>query len=183
MENLKTPGKINKRERVLSYDELKSIWAAAKTMREFGSIMHLCILTGQRRGELSKLSSLHIQQSTLSIPSTLTKNKREHLMPLTTTSIKLLTNSTPSSINWGHRKADLDKLCPDITEPWVIHDLRRTFSSHLNDLGVDSRVVERILNHTIKGVEGVYNRATYQQQMRQALELWETELTKRGVIT
>ena len=52
---------------------------------------------------------------------------------------------------------------------WVIHDLRRTARSLLSKVGVSSEIAERVLGHTIKGVEGVYNRHAYTEEKAEAL--------------
>jgi integrase len=48
---------------------------------------------------------------------------------------------------------------------WTIHDLRRSFTTHINELGfAQPPVIEAILNHVSghrASVVGVYNRATY----------------------
>jgi len=57
---------------------------------------------------------------------------------------------------------------------WTVHDLRRTAATVMADqLGVLPHVIEAILNHVSghrAGVAGVYNRARYQAEMRDALE-------------
>jgi hypothetical protein len=53
--------------------------------------------------------------------------------------------------------------------------LRRTLASGLAGMSMPIHVVERILNHrsgAIKGVAAVYNRYSYADEMRQALEAW-----------
>jgi len=55
---------------------------------------------------------------------------------------------------------------------FVIHDLRRTASTLLHEAGFQSDVIEKALNHTIKGVRGVYNRAEYADQRRKMLQWW-----------
>lgn len=187
MAGLKTPTKPRMRTRVLGYDELKEVWKAAKTMGDFGCIIRLCILLGQRRGELSKKSKLILSDTSMTIPADVTKNKRDHSVSLSPTSLQLLDSlNGTANINWGMKKAELDKLC-GVTN-WVIHDLRRTFASNLGDLGVLPHVIERLLNHaapqTLGGSLGItYNRATYQAEMKAALHLYEAELVKRGVIS
>ncbi|MGE3245403.1 MAG: tyrosine-type recombinase/integrase [Beijerinckiaceae bacterium] len=60
--------------------------------------------------------------------------------------------------------------------PWVLHDLRRTMVTRMNeDLGVLPHVVEAIVNHisgSMAGVAGVYNRAAYLDERRVALKAW-----------
>lgn len=52
------------------------------------------------------------------------------------------------------------------------HDLRRTASTRLNEMGYDPDWVEVALGHSIKGIRGVYNRAQYAEQRRQMLQEW-----------
>jgi hypothetical protein len=70
---------------------------------------------------------------------------------------------------------------------WRLHDLRRTAATVMADrLGVLPHIIEAVLNHVSghrAGVAGVYNRAKYQIEMRNALEAWAghvTKLTARG---
>lgn len=61
-------------------------------------------------------------------------------------------------------------------EPWRLHDMRRTMSTVMNDhLDILPHIVEVTLNHVTgrkKGSAGVYNRAAYLRQKRQALDAW-----------
>jgi integrase len=65
---------------------------------------------------------------------------------------------------------------------WTIHDLRRTAATIMADrLGVLPHIVEAILNHVSghrAGVAGVYNRARYSDEMREALERWAREVSR-----
>jgi len=62
---------------------------------------------------------------------------------------------------------------------WRLHDLRRTAATRMADLGVQPHVVEAVLNHVSgskSGVAGVYNRALYSAEKRQALDLWAAHI-------
>jgi hypothetical protein len=65
-----------------------------------------------------------------------------------------------------------------------VHDLRRTVATELARLKVQPHVIERVLNHSngiLGGVAGIYNRFGYQDEMREALNLWADtikEITK-----
>ncbi|SIT35265.1 Integrase family protein [Paraburkholderia ribeironis] len=52
------------------------------------------------------------------------------------------------------------------------HDMRSTIKSHLRAMGVDRDISERVLNHKLAGVEGVYDKGDYLRERRHALELW-----------
>lgn len=56
------------------------------------------------------------------------------------------------------------------------HDLRSTLRSYMKPLGVGRDVAEMLLNHKLKGVEGIYDRHTYYDERRAALELWASFL-------
>jgi len=52
-------------------------------------------------------------------------------------------------------------------------------ASHMARLGVQLPVVEKLLNHvsgSFSGVQGVYQRHSFSDEKRQALELWAQHL-------
>jgi integrase len=60
-------------------------------------------------------------------------------------------------------------------EHWVFHDLRRTLASGMARLGIQLPVIEKVLNHSsgsFRGVVGVYQRHSYADEKRKALEAW-----------
>lgn len=62
-------------------------------------------------------------------------------------------------------------------QSWTLHDLRRTMVTVMNErLNVQPHVVEAVVNHTSgmakRGVAGVYNRALYLNDRRDALLAW-----------
>ena len=68
----------------------------------------------------------------------------------------------------------------DALAPWTLHDLRRTVVTGMNELGIPPHVVEAVVNHVSgrakAGVAGVYNRATYANEKRMALQAWADHL-------
>ncbi|SEL93229.1 Site-specific recombinase XerD [Sphingomonas palmae] len=70
-------------------------------------------------------------------------------------------------------------------EPWSIHDLRRTLATGMyglldeNDQPlIPPHVVERVVNHKLPGVQGVYNRHAYYAEKRAALRIWAAHLAR-----
>jgi integrase len=58
-------------------------------------------------------------------------------------------------------------------EPFTVHDLRRTGSTLLNELGFNSDWIEKCLAHEEgRSSRGVYNKAEYEQQRRHMLQEW-----------
>src|SRR5262245_27705301 len=82
--------------------------------------------------------------------------------------------------NWSFDKKELDARIAASTgkplPPWTVHDLRRTFVTHVSEHDFAApHVVEAIINHISggkAGVAGVYNKALYLDERRKALEQW-----------
>ncbi len=69
---------------------------------------------------------------------------------------------------FSKRKRKLDRKLPDLPN-WTLHDLRRTARSLLSRI-VKPHIAERVLGHAIGGVEGIYDRHSYADEMADALE-------------
>src|SRR3546814_16115989 len=83
MEHVRVPLVGTPRERVRSADELKAVYATARAGKApFHRIVALLVLTGQRRGEIAALQWAWIGENTITLPSTHTKNRREHTFPI-----------------------------------------------------------------------------------------------------
>jgi integrase len=75
---------------------------------------------------------------------------------------------------FGDHSGAKQKVNPAI-RAWTLHDLRRSFASGLQRLGVAPHIVELALNHrsgTFSGVAGIYQRHRYAKEVREAFELW-----------
>jgi hypothetical protein len=78
---------------------------------------------------------------------------------------------------WSKGKAALDRLLPEDMPGWVLHDLRRSFVTHVNELGLaQPHVIEAAINHVSgpskAGVAGIYNRSSYLAERRRLFDLW-----------
>jgi integrase len=86
---------------------------------------------------------------------------------------------------WSRSKARLDgrlarangsKEKPAPLPGWTLHDLRRTFVTGLNNLGIEPHIIEAAVNHVSgaakAGVAGTYNRSRYAPQVRAAMKVW-----------
>jgi hypothetical protein len=71
------------RTRVLTEDELRAVWKAARSLATPShAIVALLVLTGQRRGEIAALQWDWIKGDTITFPADVTKNGREHRIPI-----------------------------------------------------------------------------------------------------
>lgn len=69
------------RERVLEPAELRSIWNSLED-DQFGAVMKLLALTGQRAAEIAGLADSELTDYGFTLPPERTKNAREHSVPL-----------------------------------------------------------------------------------------------------
>ena len=191
---IRSRGQNGGRTRVLSEAELVAIWQACRD-DDFGRIIRLLILTGQRETEIGSLrwSEIDLEKRLIELPPSRTKNKRPHLVPLSDQALAIIQSASRSADgpdclfgrdghgfkNWSLAKSTLDARIAASGTPmphWTIHDIRRSFVTHTGDNGfAQPHVVEAILNHVSgskSGVAGVYNKATYLNERRQALDIW-----------
>jgi len=90
---LRPPSVERSRDRVLSDDELREVWAAAGTLGyPLGNIVRLLILTGQRRSEVTwwRWSQTDEKAAAWTMPRDGTKNARDHVVPLSAAVLEIL---------------------------------------------------------------------------------------------
>ncbi len=203
--DLERPAKAVSRERTLTDEELRAVWrAAGQCSRPFSAIVRLLIVSGQRRGEIGGMRRewFDLEARTCTFPSEITKNSRTHHIPIGGIAHALLsecqaqsdtsllfpargTGASPRAFNgWSKAKPRLDGKAS--IDPWTLHDLRRTYATNLQKLGVKLEVIEALLNHvsgTRAGIVGVYQRYRYEVEMREAVDLinvWFTRVILEG---
>ena len=71
--------------------------------------------------------------------------------------------------NAGPGRSSVNNLGEAGIEHFTIHDLRRTCRSLLAGAGVAAHVAERCLNHKLKGVEGIYDRYDYLDELPRSI--------------
>lgn len=159
---------------------------------QFSDIVRLLILTGQRREEIGGLrwSEVDLDRGLIALPAERTKNRREHIIPLSPLARAIVerqprcterdTERDPifgiglgGFSGWSDCKAKLDAGLS--IAQFRLHDLRLTCATGMADLGVQPHVIEAVLNHVSghkAGVAGIYNRATYEKEKRETLDRW-----------
>jgi integrase len=177
------------RDRVLGDHELRRIWEVCGD-DDFGRVVRLMILTGCRRSEAGGIAwpELDLERGTWTIPKERSKNGRTHALPLMPMAWDLIC-AVPQRMDrdqlfgerhsggfstWVAGKARLDAKAK-LREPFVLHDIRRSVATRMADLGIAPHVIEQILNHHSghrNGVAGIYNRSSYDREVRTALALW-----------
>jgi integrase len=182
----RTDPKDRKRARILSDDEMRTIWTAAVANGKFGAILRLALLTAQR---LDKIASMKWDDVSVdgiwTIP---TEDDREKghggNLQLPEMALAVIREQKrvsgnpyifPARRREGHYtgfsrgKARLEAQAGALPR-WTIHDQRRTARSLMARAGVLPHVAERVMGHVQQGVEGVYDRHDYEREKADALD-------------
>lgn len=179
-----------KREKVLSIDELCSIWKAADIIGyPFGPVVQLLILSGQRRSEIGSVRRRWISDRQIEIPSENYKTGVSHIIPLTDRMKEILdsqpiwngddfvfstTNGRSPSSGFSRTKRKFDELTG--LTGWTFHDIRRSVATHMAQSSIIQEHIERVLGHVISGVAGTYNRYSYFDEKLGAMQAWQNQL-------
>jgi integrase len=205
------PRTPDRRKRTLDKVEIKIFWQAChKIGGVFGPLYKTLLLTGCRLREPAGMTRAELGDGDWEVPPSRTKNNLPFLVPLPQQAFEII-NSVPvppvakNDEASGHNSglvfttngrspvsgfskmkkaldAEMTKIAGQPIKRWRVHDLRRTFSTFLNEspddggLGIAPHIVEACLNHISgeakKGVAGVYNSARYLSEKRAALQRW-----------
>lgn len=151
--------------------------------------LHLLILCMTRKSELieARWEELDLDKREWSVPMGRMKKGKPHLVFLSLQAVAMFEElqklssgsewvfpsrsdlSRPiarSTLNAAVRALEID------VRDFVIHDFRRTASTHLHEAGFNSDWIEKCLAHEMQGIRGVYNRAQYADQRREMLQWW-----------
>jgi integrase len=171
------------RDRVLNEQELAALWRACGD-DDGGRIIKLLILTGARRREIGSLrwDEVNLETEVMTVGGERTKNHHSLKLPLPSIAIELLRSAPRHGdfvfgkrgfASWSDLKEELDTRSG--VSAWRLHDLRRSTATHMADIGIQPHVIEEILNHRSghkAGPAGIYNRSSYEREVRNALALW-----------
>lgn len=185
------PPAAKARDRVLSQEELRLLWAVLENEKDpWRTALRLLILTGQRVQEVlsADWSEFDLGARVWTIPGERAKNGKAHIVPLSVPALQLIEalqgrNGRLFPIGTGptSRAAARIRAAMSGVPAWRWHDLRRTMVTNLQRLGVRWEVTEAIQNHisgSRAGIAGVYQRHDWAEEKRDALERWAEELER-----
>ncbi len=182
------------RERTLSVDELgkllRELSKPENSLSEAQQIaIRMLLWSLGRKTEVTEMSwsELNDESGILTLPEERTKNGRTHIVPLPRQSIAALKRlkEIGCSSDWVFPGKNSNRPMGETTlnerlarsnrlgiEHWRIHDLRRTGSTMLHEMGFPPLIIERALNHVQDGVGGVYNKAQWLDERAAMLQQW-----------
>jgi integrase len=180
------------RDRVLSDDELRQLWAtAASHDGPYGAFLQFILLTGTRRAEAGDMRRSEMQgDDTWIIPGVRYKTKLDTLIPLSRAARDIIVaqpklgdgnfiftaNGARGLTGFAEYKARFDKASG--LKDWRLHDLRRTSRTLLSRAGINADIAERCLGHVIGGVRGTYDRHSFEQEKRTAFEALAAQIDR-----
>lgn len=186
--------KQRKRDRVLSDKELRDVLVATdnKTFNAYVSnLLKLLIYFGARTQEvrLSTWKEWDFDANTWTVPKAHSKTEAVIARPIPSAVRDWLLALKGSAPKESYILGELKK-SPAVSvaggniwkkleheEKWTLHDLRRSFATKMNDLGVMPHVVEHLLGHSLGGVMSIYNHSQYIPEKQKALDMWLERLS------
>jgi integrase len=180
----RTAKEDRERSRVLGDDEIRAIWKTAAANGAYGAAVRLLLLTAQRRDKVATMQWSDVSEDGVWTIRTEPREKgNAGSLQLPKLALEILAtlprfvgnphvfagngSDAFSMLHHGKYKAALDLKCG--VSGWVLHDLRRTARSLMSRAGVQAEHAERVLGHAIEGVEGIYNRHSYDAEKANAL--------------
>jgi len=191
------PGQEQARDRVLTDDEIRSLWTSFDALDPMmGAFFKLRFLTAQRGGEVSSMqwADLDLTGGWWTIPATQSKNKLAHRVPLNASALAILNALKPKDpekastyVLGAHARRDgegargkrqqSEAAATFTVDNFRGHDLRRTAASIMAGGGINRLVISKVLNHVERGVTRVYDRHSYDPEKTAALVWWDGKLT------
>jgi len=190
---LPKPSSENRSDRVLTAAEIRAVWKATEAEAPLtAAIFKLRLLTAQRGAEVLAMRWDQISDCWWTIPAEVAKNGLAHRVPLAPQAQSLLDASRrlsggsvwvfPGAGGDAHHRVAVHKAHNRVRRRskvnFVPHDLRRTAASYMTGMGISRLVVSKLLNHVESGVTAVYDRHSYDQEKRAALEAWGAHLER-----
>src|SRR3569832_1491518 len=188
------------KDRALSPSEIRVMLSQMEHVASYPTIklgLRLILLTLVRKGELihATWDEVDFEKALWSIPKERMKASKAHNIYLSQQALDImvaLRTCAGGSRYLIPSRYDADKCMSNATlnrvtqliverakanklplEPFTVHDLRRTGSTILNELGFNSDWIEKCLAHEDgRSSRGVYNKAEYAEQRRHMLQEW-----------
>jgi integrase len=188
------------RDRSLSPAEIRLMFGELEHVATLPTIrlgLKLILLTMVRKSELQEATweEVDFVNSVWTIPAARMKKDRAHNVYLSTQALDILIALKTCAGNSRYllpsrydadapmSRATFNRITTAIAEraqaqslplaPFTVHDLRRTGSTLLNELGFNRDWIEKCLAHEDShSSRGVYNKAEYEHQRRHMLQEW-----------
>ena len=189
-------------EYVIPEKEIKIIWEELPKKSLISSwAVKLAICTGQRLGEIIRVkwSDIDFKDHTMLISASVSKNKRDHIVPLGKLSWAVIDQMKEATgdydylfpathrhkfIKGGHIHSTT--IAKSILEycyqnkkvhKFLTRDIRRTWKTLTGKAGLDKLIRDRVQNHSLQDISTKhYDRYDYLPEKKQAMNIWNDYL-------
>ena len=187
------------RDRVLSWDEIASVWAwldSSDFPALHSDVLRLQLLTGARCGEAAGIlpDEINSQDWTWTLPAGRSKNGQARITPLVGLAREIigqrLAPGSPlfpsesgrplTASHVGHALLHRSNRLP--IAPFTTHDMRRTFATALDGMGISLDLIASIVGHELAATRETrtlvrhYVRTDKLERKRAALQAWDQRL-------
>jgi len=185
-------------EHVITEKEIEIIWDELPNESQITSwAVKLALTTGQRSGEIIKLkwADIDFDDQLMTIPSSVSKNKIEHVVPLNDLSWAVIEEMKEITGGYEHlfptsyggifkegKHISGNTIAKIIREycnghkkvtKFIPRDIRRTVKTLMGKAGIDKVIRDRLQNHALQDVSSKhYDRYDYLPEKRQAVKVW-----------
>lgn len=193
------------RHRALSPDEIKVFWSwladgADNMPRDVINVLKVQFLTGARVGEVAGMTTSEFscegERLLWTLPASRSKNKKSHTRPLVGQARALIESVLKVRVRGplfrildqsrALRSDDVGLALNKRTRPiahFTTHDLRRTFVSALDELGVPLETIAAAVGHRRGGAETRtlirhYSRPNLDNRIQDALTAWDEYINR-----
>jgi integrase len=192
---------VKDRARFLTEDEVAEVWKAIEQYPDgrYQAIAKLALYTGCRQMEIASIRREHVEVveggAWLTIPAEDIKTAqktgqdafRTWLAPSALALLQAMSESGPLYFEGGKVGTSGQPIttfykfmvfltahapATESAGHFRFHDFRRTVATLMNKHGTEGTTVERVLNHAVRGIAGVYNRYSFDAEKRRALTHW-----------
>ncbi|MFN7982481.1 MAG: tyrosine-type recombinase/integrase [Vicinamibacterales bacterium] len=178
------PGIERARDRVLSEQELRILWASFEELPQaMCAFYKLRLFTAQRGGEVAAMrwQDVDLESGWWTIPSSGSKNRLAHRVPLGASALAIVAERLATArreavyvLEGARGKRQLAGATATFTvQDFRGHDLRRTAASMMASSGIPRLTIGKILNHVDRSITAVYDRHSYDPEKRAALDWWD----------
>lgn len=186
------------RSNFYSFDQLRQLWHAEELKPEYQRYLRFMITCPLRAKEGSKLTwgQVDLARCEINLSADDTKNSEAFTMPLSKLAMQIIETSQTNSSNlvftlsrrdggnmtaWSHFNIKVREATG--VQNFILHDLRRTFSSLMSEnTNVSETLIDSLLNHkqaaTRSGVIRHYQHAKNVEQRRKVMAEWGKLLEK-----
>ena len=183
------------RERHYSAKEVRSVWSVLDQMTDpYADLFGLLMLVPLRREEASLIEGqmVDLDEAVLRLPPEITKTDTAFEIMLPESAVEILARRPREGFvfanpqtglpiqNWDYPLKKVRRLSG--VRDWRPHDMRRTFSTVVAELGISFEVADACLNHAQSAsksmVTRAYQKAGLRRQKQHAIATWAAALDR-----